>query len=104
MLLLVLQLPSSYYLMQRNLFEVFKPIYSILNIFTRLKKNKLSFEDTNKTFFAANNCFPSHLIEQEPRKTATRHPVSDCLEIKGLGIYIAKESPPPSSRKFTRVP
>ena len=29
--------------------------------------------------------------------------MSDCLEIKGLGIYFAKESPPPSSRKFTRV-
>ena len=70
----IFQLPSSYYLMQRNSFEVFKPIYSLLNIFTSLKKNKLSLEDTNKTFFVANNCFPSHSIEQEPRKTATRHP------------------------------
>ena len=89
---LILQPPSYYYLMQRNSFEVFKPIYSLLNIFTSLK-NKLSLEDTNKTFFAANNCFPSHIIEQEPRKTATRHPVERSFRNQRVRHIFCKRIP-----------
>ena len=90
--------------MQRNLFEVFKPIYSLLDIFTSLKKINFPSKIPIKTSLWRIIVFlhtPSNKsLEKQQRDTL----VSDCLEIKGLGIDFAKESPPPSSRKFTRVP
>ena len=100
----ILQLPSSYYLMQRNSFEVFKPIYSLLNIFTSLKKinfpSKIPIKPSLWRIIVFLHTPSNKSLAKQQRDTL----VSDCLEIKELGIYFAKESPPPSSRKFTRVP
>ena len=100
----ILQPPSSYYSMQSNLFEVFKPIYSLLNIFTSLKKinfpSKIQKKPSSLRIIVFLHTPSNKSLEKQQRDTL----VSDRLEIKELGIYFAKESPPPSSRKFTRVP
>ena len=88
----ILQPPTSNYLMQRNLFEVFKPIYSLLNIFTSLKKNKLSLEDTKKKRSLGRIIVFLHTPSNKSLAKQQRDTlVSDCLEIKELGIYFAKE-------------
>ena len=74
----ILQLPSSYYLRQRNKCNALSwSIQTYLNLFIQFitylpVNNTLSSKDSNKIFFVANYCFPSHLIKQEPKKKQQR--------------------------------
>ena len=91
---------ATYYLKYSNLFKL---NYSFHNVFTRWIihfppkiQTKLSLLRIIVSLLTSS----SKSLEKQQRDTL----LSDRLEIKGLGIYFAKESPPPSSRKFTRVP
>ena len=82
--------------------EVFKHIYPLLNVFTRLKK-EIFYEDSIKTFFVANYCFLPSSIKQEPRKAARRHPVEQSFRNRRVRHIFCKRTSPPSSHKFTGV-
>ena len=82
--------------------EVLKHIYSLLNVFTRLK-NEISYKDSIKTFCVANYCFLPSSIKQESRKTATRHPAERSFRNRSAKHIFYKRTPPPSSHEFSCV-
>ena len=82
--------------------EVFKLIYSLLNVFARLK-NEIPYKDSIKTFFVVNYCFLPSSIKQETRKTTTRHSVEQSFRNRRVRHIFCKRTPPPSSHKFTCV-
>ena len=102
--------PSSSYIIQPNKCIVIYLKY--LNLFIHFwtylpvwrKKNnfpsKIPIEPSSLRIIVFLHTPSNKSLEKQQRDTL----LSDRLEIKGLGIYFAKESPPPSSRKFTSVP
>ena len=74
-------------------FEAFKPIYSLPNVFTHSNK-EISYKGSIKNFLCCELLFfLPHQSNKSLRKKQQRDTLlSDCLEIKGLGIRFAKES------------
>ena len=81
--------------------NLFKLIYSIhIYPLNSTLSSKYSNKHSLLQIIVSLHTLSSKSLEKQQRDTL----LSDRLEIKGLGICIAKESPTPSSRKLTRVP
>ena len=71
--------------------EVFEPIYSLLNVFTRLN-NETSHKDSIKNLLCCDLLFSFLLNQARAQEKQQRDTLlSDRSEIKGLGIYFARE-------------